>query len=154
MSNVLKIYNKVSALPMGKKIFSRAVSLKAPYFGTINPHFNELKFGKCELSIKKRRKVENHLKSVHAIAMANMCELAGGICTEVTIPDNMRWIPGSMNIEYLKIARTDLRALCEIKNTDWKNGNNYPVTVHIFDTNNTEVVRSTIQMYITEKDVR
>lgn len=42
---VLKLYNKLSQLPLGKKLFSILFSFKAPYFRTINASVNDLKPG-------------------------------------------------------------------------------------------------------------
>ena len=41
------------------------------------------------MSLRKRRAVLNHIGTVHAIAMANLCELACGMLMEVTIPTTM-----------------------------------------------------------------
>ncbi|WP_299018285.1 DUF4442 domain-containing protein [uncultured Photobacterium sp.] len=71
----------------------------APYFSTIKPQFLELKPGYTEVAIKKRRKVTNHINTVHAIAMCNMAELAGGIMTDVSVPTKCRWIPVGMTVE-------------------------------------------------------
>ena len=61
-------------------------SKRAPYFGTIRPSFLDLQPKLCRVAMKKRRAVENHIGTVHALAMGNLCELAAGMCTEVTIP--------------------------------------------------------------------
>jgi hypothetical protein len=37
MSNLINIYSKCAKLPAGKRIFSKLICLKAPYFGTIKP---------------------------------------------------------------------------------------------------------------------
>ncbi len=75
MISVLAAYNKLQGLPMGKYIFSKAVCMKAPYFNTIRPRFAELRSGYGRITMKNRRAVQNHLNSVHAIAMCNLCEL-------------------------------------------------------------------------------
>ncbi len=151
MNAALRLYNRLSGLPFGRYVFSRLVCFRAPYFGTIRPRFTELRPGLGELTMKKRRAVTNHLKSVHAIAMANMCELVGGLTLDVTLPPSLRWIPKSMNIEYLKIARTGLRARCEIpENTIVKPGD-YSVAVHVTDTQGTEVVRADILMHVSAR---
>ena len=49
----------------------------------------ELRPGYCEIHFKKRLAVTNHLKSVHAIAMCNVSELAAGSMLEASIPQNM-----------------------------------------------------------------
>ena len=100
MASTLDIWNKTSALPAGKWTFTRMLCLKAPYFASISPLFEELKPNYCKISIKKKRSVLNHLGTVHAIAMCNMAELAGGTMTEVTVPSTHRWIPKGMTVEY------------------------------------------------------
>lgn len=50
----------------------------------------------------------NHIGTVHAIAMCNMAELAGGTMTEVTVPSTHRWIPKGMTVEYLKRQKQTL----------------------------------------------
>ena len=53
--SILGMYRKLAALPAGKTLFTKAVCLKAPYFGTIEPHIEELRAGYCEVHIKDRR---------------------------------------------------------------------------------------------------
>ena len=81
MSQALTVYNKLKGIPLGKKIFSRMVCLKAPYLGTIKPLVVGLEPVKCVIRMKKRRGVTNHLGMVHAIAMCNLVEFAGGMGT-------------------------------------------------------------------------
>lgn len=109
--STLDLWNFFASKPGGKWMFSRLLCRKAPYFGSIRPRFEHLRPGYCEVRIEKRRAVLNHLGSVHAIAMCNMAELAGGTMTEVTVPATHRWIPKSMTVQYLKIARTNLVAV-------------------------------------------
>ncbi len=152
MSMALSMYNRFAKLPLGKSIFSRLVCVKAPYFGTISPRFVELRPGYGEIRMRKRRRVQNHLGTVHALAMGNLCELAAGMTLDVTLPAKMRWIPRSMNIEYLKLARTDLTGRCSIETTGLDAKKDFPVIVSVTDTAGTEVVRAAITMYISPKE--
>ena len=147
----MKVYDKCVKLPAGKRIFSKMICLKAPYFGTIKPLFIALRPGYCEITMKKRRAVHNHIKSVHAIAMCNISELAAGTMLEATLPSSMRWIPKGMSVEYLKIARTDLKAMCEISTEGLDHPQELPMTVHVTDTSKAEVFRAVITMHISEK---
>ena len=102
--------------------------------------------------MRKRRRVQNHLGSVHAIAMANLCELAAGLATEVTIPTNLRWIPKSMTIEYLRKAATDLRAVCQLgAPPEWRDGLELIMPVLVLDAADTPVVQARITMWITAR---
>lgn len=149
MSKTLNIYNKLTKFPGGKWLFGKIICFKAPYFATIKPCFVELKPGYCEISFNKRRGVENHIKSVHAIAMANLCELAAGMLTEVSIPDNMRWIPINMNISYQHKAKTNVRGIATANfPNSWADNQDLDVIVSVQDTANTEVVKAIITMRI------
>ncbi len=151
MNKLLGVYNRCSRLPLGKRVFSKLVCLKAPYFGTIKPVFQQLKPGRCTVRMKNRRAVHNHIKSVHAIAMCCLSELAAGTLLEVSLPSNMRWIPKGMNVDYLKIARTDLTAVCEISTEDLGRPRELPLAVHVTDTKKDEVFRAVIRMHITQR---
>ena len=96
-SPAMAAWKQFERLPAGKRLFSYFLCWKAPYFGSIRPRFIALRPEYCEVAVKKRRKIQNHIGTVHAIAMCNMAELAGGTMTDVTIPSTHRWIPKGMN---------------------------------------------------------
>lgn len=147
----MNVYHRCAKLPAGKRIFSKLICLKAPYFNTIKPLFKELRPGYCKVTMKKRRAVHNHIKSVHAIAMCNLSELTAGTMLEATLPQRMRWIPKSMSVEYLKIAKTDLKAVCKISTDGLDKPQELPMTVHVTDTSDAEVFRAVITMHISDR---
>lgn len=149
---VLSMYRRFASKPGGTQIFSRLVAFKAPYFRSIKPTISRLEPGCCEVRMKKRWSVTNHIGTVHAIAMCNMAELAGGLMTDVSIPTSMRWIPKGMTVEYLKKAETGLVATAT-PTTDAREGEamDYPVRVSVQDTAGQEVFRATINMYLSPK---
>ena len=149
MNQLLKVYGKCAGLPFGRWVFSKLVCLKAPYFGTIKPVFRQLQPGRCAIRMKNRRAVHNHIQSVHAIAMCCLAELAAGTMLEVSLPPSVRWIPKGMQVQYLKIARTDLTAFCEIPLDELDKPQVLPITVHVEDTGREEVFRAVIEMHIT-----
>ena len=151
MRSVLRLYHKCLKLPFGKWIFSQLVSRKAPYFATIKPRFVELRPGYAEVTLRKCRKVENHIRTVHAIAMANLCEIAAGLMTEVSIPNDMRWIPIGMTIKYQQKARTNLRGIAKIDMPDWQDSQDLDVPVSVLDNDNNEVVHAVITMKVSKK---
>jgi hypothetical protein len=91
--SVLSLYRRITRWPAGHWIFSRLVCFKAPYFATIAPRFVALEPGRCEVRIRDRRRVHNHLGTVHAIALCNLAELSAGVMTDASIPGDMRWDP-------------------------------------------------------------
>jgi acyl-coenzyme A thioesterase PaaI-like protein len=148
--DALKLYRRLAALPLGRWLFARLICMRAPYFATIRPRFRELRPGLCQVSMRKRRAVQNHVGSVHAIANANLCELAGGMLMEVSIPTTMRWIPRGMTIEYLKKASTSVTATARLDKNAWST-ENVGVPVSVTDAQGNEVVRAVITMYVSEK---
>lgn len=154
-ASTLALWNRFSTKPLGKWFFSRLVCLKAPYFRTIKPVFAALQPGHCELTIVKRRRVLNHIGTVHAIAMCNMAELAAGTMTDVTVPASHRWIPKGMAVEYLQKATTDLRAVARpLQALPLDGAGDYPVEVSVTDSNGTAVFRAVISMWISAKPAR
>ena len=152
MSNkVFEIYKRVSKYPFGRWVFSLAVSFKAPYFRSISPRIVTLDNGIAIVKMKKKWSVTNHIKSVHAIAMCNICEFTGGLCLEVSIPKHKRWIPKGMTVNYIKIAKTNLTATSYIKDVDWDKVDVLDVYVAVKDTNNILVMDATINMKISDK---
>jgi len=148
MRKTLKLYNKVSKYPFGKKIFGFSICLNARYFFSIRPKIIDIKSNYVAIRIKKRRAVTNHINTVHAIAMCNMAEFAGGLMTEVSVNDNSRWIPSGMTVKYLKKAKTDLTAISDGTEIDWNHEGEIYVPVVIKDTNDEIVFTAEITMNI------
>jgi acyl-coenzyme A thioesterase PaaI-like protein len=151
MNYLLKLQEKVHRYPLGKTIFSRLVASKAPYFKTIRPHIEELRHNYLRASMKKRRSVENHLGTVHAIASCNLCEFTAGICMEASIPKNRRWIPVGMDVQYLKKAESDVEAICDLSQVEWETTDSVDCRVAVLDKNKVEVVKAIITMKVSDK---
>ena len=147
--STLGIWQSFATKRGGKWAFSQLVCLKAPYFGSIRPRFEELRSGHCEVRMRKRRAVLNHIGTVHAVAMCNMAELAGGTMTEVTIPSTHRWIPKSMTVQYLKMAKTDLVAVATPHSQiDWSVPGEFKVGVVVRDQQGEPVFEGLITMWV------
>lgn len=149
--NLLSLYKKLSLFPCGRWLFTQAVCFRAPYFFSISPIITDLTTTRCEVLLKKRHKVYNHIKTVHAIALCNAAELAMGALMEASLPRHLRWIPKGMNVQYLKKAPTNVRAIAEVKELPQMKACELPVEVALLDTNGVEVAHATIQVWITEK---
>jgi acyl-coenzyme A thioesterase PaaI-like protein len=148
----LNAWQRLSRYPGGKWLFSRVVCIKAPYFSSIRPTFMELQSGYSKVRIKKRRKVQNHIGTVHAIAMCNLAEIAAGTMTEVTIPTSHRWIPRGMTVEYLAKAETDLVAVANIDPIPrFDEAIEVPVNVDVLDATDKLVLRARIAMWVTPR---
>jgi acyl-coenzyme A thioesterase PaaI-like protein len=114
LPNVPAMWKNLSGYPFGRQIFSWAFSLYAPYFLTIRPTVIDLKPGFAHVTMNQRWAVQNHIKTVHAIAVCNLVEMTMGIVAESTIPSHLRWLPMGMNIDYLKKATGKLHGTSAI----------------------------------------
>ncbi|WP_211276903.1 hotdog fold domain-containing protein [Tamilnaduibacter salinus] len=144
----VKTFQTMSSQPLGKFLFSKMVCQVAPYFASISPRIETLEPQRCVVTMKKRRRVTNHFKTVHAIAMCNMAELAGGMMTDASIPQGARWIPSGMSVTYLKKAKTDLTATADGSQVDWSREGPTQVPVSITDTTGEEVFHAQIEMNV------
>jgi acyl-coenzyme A thioesterase PaaI-like protein len=149
MQNPAELFRTLSPVPvLGPRVFSRAVTFIAPYFSTVAPVFTVLEPGRCEVTMKKRRAVQNHIGTVHAIAMCNLCELAGGTMVEASLPKSLRWIPRGMTVRYLKKAETDLTARTHMALPAPDYVGDLVVPVQVFDTRGDVVMEADISMYV------
>ena len=154
MPKLLSVYRQVTRLPEGDRIFSRLFTLKAPYFGSVRPRFTELRPNYAELTIRKRRRVLNHIKTVHVIAICNGLEAAMGALAEVTIPAEKRWIPKGMEVRYTAKAVSDITCIAETDADAWTSDqHDVPVRVRGVRDDGTAVVEGVIRLWVTEKPV-
>jgi acyl-coenzyme A thioesterase PaaI-like protein len=155
MTDVMGLYDRFSSLPAGKLIFSRLFTLKAPYFGTVRPRFTELRPNYAELTIKKRRAVQNHIGTVHVIAICNGLEAAMGALAEATVPAGKRWIPKGMDVDYTAKATSDITCVAETDPAAWTGDDpDVPVRVRGVRQDGTVVVDGVIRLWVTERKAR
>jgi hypothetical protein len=150
-NKILNLYRKASAYPGGKKLFSLLFARKAPYFASIDPFVKELRSNYCEVTFRKQRKVENHIKTVHVIAICNALEMAMGGLAEASIPDHLRWIPKGMALKYYAKATSDITAIAQVSADVWLRGPDVAIPVKAVRADGTVVVEGTIHLWVTEK---
>lgn len=150
---LLNLYEKALRLPMGRRLFSIGFSRKAPYFATISPLVTELRPNFCEIRFAKKRAVQNHIGTVHVIAICNGLEMAMGAVAEASIPSHLRWIPKGMDVKYPAKADTDIRCIAEVDADAWKPGD-VDVRVKALRDDDTVVVEGVIRLWVSEKPKR
>lgn len=110
--NLRRNWKRFSGLPGGKWLFSRIIGFSVPYSGSIAANVELLSPGHGKITLQDRRKVRNHLRSVHAIALANLGEMATGLTLLNSLPDDTRAILTGIQMQYLHKARGMLTAEC------------------------------------------
>jgi hypothetical protein len=152
-SFVLSAWARAAKIPGGKWVFAQAVARKAPYFKTIAPEVVELKRDYARLRMKKRRAVENHIGTVHVIAIANLLEMAMGVCAEASVPKHLRWIPKGMTLQYTAKAASDVTGIAAFPPDGWRPGD-LDVQVTATDEAGVVVVQGTIRLWISERPTK
>lgn len=119
-----------------------------PYTGALRPVVTELAPGHARVALTDRRGVRNHLRSIHAIALANLGELASGLALTVALPSGLRGIVTTIDVAYHKKARGRLVAEsdCAAPATDAEGET--PVVAHIHDAEGDEVATFTAHWLI------
>jgi len=152
MSQVMRLWQRSSRLPWGDRLFSFAFGRKAPYFASIRPRFTVLEPHHVELVIPDRRRVHNHLGTVHAIALCNGLEAAMGALAEVSIPRDKRWIPKGMEVSYTAKADSDITCVAETSPEQWTSDDpDLPVRVRGIREDGTVVIEGVIHLWVTPR---
>jgi len=107
---VLSLWQRWGKTAFGRRLYSLMLGRMAPYSGSIRPLVLQLEPGYARIALRDRRGLRNHLHSIHAIALANLGELASGLAMLAALPDDVKAIVTRLDIEYVKKARGRLQA--------------------------------------------
>lgn len=156
MTTTYDLYRRLAARPLGRQAFSLGYMLKAPYFSTVRPIVQEMAPHRAVVRVRKRRRVQNHIGTVHAIAVANGMEAAMGLLAEATVPDDARWIPRGIRLDYLAKVTGDVSCAATTDPSDWEQTRPCEVPVDVTGTlaDGTEVVRGVIPIWVTDRPQR
>ncbi len=108
---------KFSGLPAALRpgLVSFLLGRIVPMVGTAGLHFEEVSNQRVVVTIRNRRSVRNHIKGVHAAAMALLAETATGFCVGMNLPDDKLPLIKTLHVDYLKRAQGDMRAVAQLR---------------------------------------
>lgn len=155
MASALSLWRSWGGSSLGRWLFARAICFKAPYFATIAPRFVDLAPGRCVVQIRDRRRVHNHLGTVHAIALCNLAELTAGLATDAAVRPDQRWIPKGMTVAYLKKATGTLTGTATIAGiAELSEAGEGIAEVQIVNASGEPVFSARVTLWITPKPTR
>lgn len=135
-ATVLKQWNSFCRLPLGRRLFNLLIGVTVPYAGSISPDVVDLAPGQARARMADRRRVRNHLRSVHAVALTNLAEMTGNLALmSRQPPKGARWIITGFNSEFIKKARGTITAECTLPALDWTSTRDLDGRVELRDAN-------------------
>ncbi len=141
---ILSTWNRLNSLPGGTWIFNQFLRRFNPYSGSIHPRVAELRPGYARIELQDRRRIRNHLNSIHALALANLGELTSGLALLSGLPGNSRGIPTKITTEYFKKARGKLVAESKSGLPSVNKSMDYNVSADIVDEHGDVVARTNV----------
>jgi acyl-coenzyme A thioesterase PaaI-like protein len=150
MSSIYPQFLKLNRLPGGKFLFSKAIGFVAPFFGKIKPKVIDLRPGYCEVEMKDRWGVRNHIGTVNAGALCSLAELTGGMALDSLVPNELRWIPRTMTVYYIQKATGTLSATSRLSAKTLQAGD-IIVPISVRNQAGHEVFTADITFYLSSK---
>lgn len=109
-AKLLSAWRSLSRIPGGRWLLTQLIKRMIPYTGSVSPRVEVLEPGFARVSIIQARRLEQHLGSIHAIAVMNLAEFTSGAAMITGLPSSYRGIVTSISIDFLKKARGTVTA--------------------------------------------
>ncbi|NQZ82875.1 MAG: DUF4442 domain-containing protein [Colwellia sp.] len=117
MENQLSRYvNKINNMPkfMRSFLLTKLFCTKVKYAGTSGIKLISINKKHVELKLNNRKKVQNHIGGIHAVAAALLAESTTGIVLGLNVPDTRLPLIKSMKISYQRRMQGDLKAIAKL----------------------------------------
>ncbi len=138
----------INRLPgiMRPRALSLAVGRVVPFVGTARLRIEELTEERVVASVPNRRRVQNHIKGVHAVAMALLAETASGFIVGMNLPDDKLPLIKSLKVDFKKRTRGGMRVVATLtpeqrERLKTAERGDVLVEVHVTDESGTEPIQ-------------
>ncbi len=115
-NNMNRVVSKFAFLPAGLRasLISKVFGQVVPLVGTAGLVYEELSCERVVVRIKNRRPVQNHIKGVHAAAMALLAETATGFAVGMNLPDDKLPLIKTLKVDYTKRTQGSMTAVATL----------------------------------------
>jgi acyl-coenzyme A thioesterase PaaI-like protein len=112
--------NKINKLPERVRPFllTKLFCSQVHFANTSKVKILSISKNKVVMTIKNRKKVQNHIGGVHALAAGLLAESASGIVFGINIPDTCLPLIKTLKLNYKKRMKGDLLAVATISDED------------------------------------
>lgn len=107
----------LQVLPAGLRpwAISRLLGRAVPLVGTAGLRFEQITPQQVAVSVANRRKVQNHIRGVHAAGMVLLAETATGFCVGMNVPDDKLPLIKSMTVDFQRRAVGGMTAVASLR---------------------------------------
>ena len=117
MANLFSSFvNKINKSPefMRSFLLTKLFCTKVKYAGTSGVKLVKVSENEVILKLANKKRVQNHIGGIHAIAAAVLAESATGIVFGMNVPDKCLPLLKSMTINYQRRMQGDLQAVAKL----------------------------------------
>lgn len=121
-NNITRTLKKLDKLPQSWRmpVFTFMIGRMVKLAGTTGCKVTEINQHCCVVELANKKKVQNHIGSVHAAGIALLAESATGYLTSLSIPDNRIQVIRTLKVTYLKRASGDMKAVASLNDEQIK----------------------------------
>ena len=93
---------------------NRLMGRAVPFTGTAGLNYAEISPEQVVVTVSNVRRVQNHLRGVHAAAMALIAETATGMVVSMNVRDGCHALAKTMNIDFKRRTQGGMRAVARL----------------------------------------
>ena len=116
INQMSSIVNKINMLPefLRSKALTTLFSKMVKFTGTTGSVVEELTESRAVISLKNKKRVQNHIGSVHAVASIVIGESTTGYLIGMNVPDTSVPVIKTIKADYVKRASGDMKAVATL----------------------------------------